>query len=212
MSIVPSTILTNTIFDTAKNIYDYNSFSHLLTRLLEEGKTTGNNHSVEYLHYAKMNLRRMRRWDKTFQLDSDVVEKMKSLPPQNWWVITEGWCGDSAQNLPALEKMAASTEGNVKLRIILRDENPEIMQQYLTNGVSRSIPILVSFDAHGNQLFRWGPRPVPAQGLLTAWKADPVPMPFEDFELEMHTWYTKNKGHALQNEILSLTQSINADT
>lgn len=204
MSIVHSTIPSNTIFDTAKNIYDYTSFTDLLTKLLEEGKTTGNNHSTEYLHYAKMNLQRMRRWDKTFQLRADVTEKMKTLAPQNWWVITEGWCGDSAQNLPALEKMAAASEGNINLHIVLRDENPEIMQQYLTNGTSRSIPILVAFDDHGNQLFRWGPRPVPAQALLTEWKANPVPMPFEDFELEMHTWYTKDKGNALQDEILRL--------
>jgi len=195
---------SNTIFDTAKNIYTYTSFSDLLSVLLMEGKTTGENHSKEYLHYAKLNLQRMHRWDKTFELREDVVERINTAPHQNWWVITEGWCGDSAQNLPAIQKMVQTSEGKIKLNIILRDENPEIMNQYLTNGHSRSIPILVAFDPQGNQLFRWGPRPQPAQELLQKWKDNPVPMPFEEFELEMHTWYTRDKGNALQDEILHL--------
>lgn len=204
-TLTPSTE-TKHLFDTAKNTYSYTAFLDLLTTLMSEGKTTGINHSDEYLHYAKMNLQRMHRWDKTFELRADVLETIKSLPAQNWWVITEGWCGDSAQNLPALSKMADASEGKINLRIVLRDEHPEIMNQYLTNG-SRSIPILVAFDLQGNQLFRWGPRPAAAQTLLTAWKSNPTPMPFEDFELEMHTWYTKDKGNALQDEILQSVQS-----
>jgi hypothetical protein len=204
MNTVIPTTPTQTIFDTARHIYSYESFSDLLTQLLGEGKTTGENHSAEYLHYAKLNLQRMRRWDKTFELRADVLETIKTLPAQNWWVITEGWCGDSAQNLPALQKMAAASEGKINLHIILRDENQDIMSHYLTNGTSRSIPILVAFDKEGHPLFRWGPRPAPAQHLLNTWKANPVPMPFEDFELEMHTWYTKDKGSALQDEILHL--------
>src|ERR1700748_188896 len=91
---------SNTIFDTASNIYTYTSFSDLLSVLLLEGKTTGENHSPEYLHYAKMNIQRMHRWYKTFELRPEVAEAIRTLPAQHWWVITEGWCGDSAQNLP----------------------------------------------------------------------------------------------------------------
>jgi len=195
-----------TIFDNATQHYSYTAFIDLLNGLMSEGKTTGSNHSDEYLHYAKMNLQRMRRWDKTFELRPDVQQVIRSLPPQHWWVITEGWCGDSAQNLPVLSKMAEASEGRISLRIVLRDENPGIMDQYLTNGTARSIPILVAFDQQGNQLFKWGPRPAAAQALHTAWKANPTPVPFEDFELEMHTWYTHDKGNALQDEILQLVQ------
>jgi hypothetical protein len=195
---------SNTIFDAASNIYTYASFSDLLSVLLLEGKTTGENHSPEYLHYAKMNIQRMHRWDKTFELRPEVTRKIQTLPAQNWWVITEGWCGDSAQNLPVLNKMAEASEGKINLRIILRDENPEIMNQYLTNGISKSIPILAAFDLHGTPLFKWGPRPEGAQALLTAWRSNPVPMAFEDFEVEMHTWYARDKGNALQDEIMQL--------
>jgi hypothetical protein len=207
MNTMTPTLESNSIFDSAKNIYSYTAFSDLLSLLLIDGKTTGENHSIEYLHYAKMNIQRMHRWDKTFELRSDVIETIKTLPAQNWWVITEGWCGDSAQNLPAIHKMAEASNGKINLRIILRDENPSIMNQYLTNGTSRSIPILAAFDKQGNSLFRWGPRPAGAQALLTAWKSNPVPMSFDDFELEMHTWYTRDKGNAVQDEIMQSVQN-----
>ncbi|WP_118973718.1 thioredoxin family protein [Taibaiella koreensis] len=196
-----------TIFDTAKQHYSYAEFVQLLETLMAEGKTTGPNQSDDYLFYARLNLQRMRRWDKTFELREDVLSAMSNVVTQDWWVITEGWCGDSAQNLPAIARMAEAAKGKITLRIVLRDENPQIMDQYLTNGTSRSIPILVAFDGNGNQLFRWGPRPVTAQALLTAWKSNPAPVSFEEFEKEMHTWYALNKGKAVQDELMQLLQN-----
>lgn len=199
--------IMNSIFETAKRSFNYPEFTMLLENLMKEGKTTGNNQREEYLFYTRLNLQRMKRWDKTFSLRKDVLEKINTVQPQDWWVITEGWCGDSAQNLPAIEKMARASAGKINLHIILRDENPQIMDQYLTNGTSRSIPIIVAFDQQGNQLFRWGPRPADAQALLMAWKSNPTSSTFEQFEKEMHTWYAKDKGNAVQDEILQLLQN-----
>jgi len=195
-----------TIFETAKQQYSYTEFVRLLEALMTEGKTTGPNQSDDYLHYARLNLQRMHRWDKTFQLRADIAAFMENVTTQDWWVITEGWCGDSAQNLPAIARMAEASKGKVDLHIVLRDENPQIMDQYLT-GASRSIPILAAFTKEGEQLFRWGPRPVTAQALLTAWKNNPAPVSFEEFEKEMHTWYTLNKGNAVQDELMQLLQN-----
>lgn len=194
-------------FSTATRSYTYDQFLDLLDNLLTEGKTTGTNQSEAYLHYAKLNLQRMRRWNKTYEIGKELMEKIKKQKPQEWWVITEGWCGDSAQNLPAIVKMAAASSGRIKLRIVLRDENPEIMNQYLTNGTSRSIPILVAFDQEGQQLFKWGPRPEPAHQLLLNWKNKTEPEPFEEFEKEMHTWYTQDKGRTLEAEIAALLEN-----
>lgn len=195
-----------TIFERAKEVYNYHQFLQLTETLLAEGKTTGNNQSEDYLFFAKLNLQRMQRWNKTFKLRADVLDKVRSVPTQTWWVITEGWCGDSAQNLPAMAVMEAASEGRITLKIVLRDEHPVIMEQYLTNG-SKSIPILVSLDKQGNQLFKWGPRPEAAQALLMAWRQEAVPRPFEEFEKEMHTWYTRDKGNTLQDELLALLQN-----
>lgn len=197
--------MTN-IFEQAKDVYSYESFLELTASLLNEGKTTGDNQSEEYMFYAKLNLQRMQRWNKTFTLREDVAYAVKHIQPQTWWLITEGWCGDGAQNLPALAKMEEASAGNIKLNIVLRDDNPNIIEQYLTNG-TKSIPVLVAFDADGKQLFRWGPRPVAAQALLTAWKNEANQRPFEAFEKEMHTWYTKDTGNAVQDEMLALLQN-----
>lgn len=155
----------------------------------------------KYAHYTKLNFQRMKRWDKTFVPDEQIIEQLKTAGPQEWWVITEAWCGDSAQNLPVIAAMAR--EAGIPLHIVLRDENPGIMDQFLTNG-SKSIPILVSFDQQGQQLFRWGPRPAAAQLLMEDWKANPAGRDFEAFELEMHRWYTENKGKDTQAAILDL--------
>ncbi len=189
----------NELFASATHTYTYPEFLQLLDALLLEGKTTGNTQTEEYLHYARLNLQRMRRWDKTFELQEKLQQLLTQLPEQTWMVITEGWCGDSAQNLPAIVKMAAATQGKIGVRIVLRDENPQIIDQYLTNG-SRSIPIVVGFDQEGRQLFRWGPRPEAAQDLLVRWSNEVPQRSFEVFEQEMHTWYTKDKGATLQEE------------
>ena len=194
------------IFESAKEVYSYKEFLQLVTDLLKDGKTTGDNQSAEYIHYAKLNLQRMQRWDKTYELPEEWKAKLRELPQQTWWVITEGWCGDSAQNLPVLAKIAAAADGKIQLHIVLRDEHPDIINRYLTNG-SRSIPILVAFDKLGNEIFKWGPRPDGAQQLLTNWKKDPQGKSFEDFEIDLQQWYNKDKGNSLLAELQPLLEN-----
>jgi len=194
------------IFETAKNSYSYRIFAQLASDLLKDGKTTGGNQSAEYIHYAGLNLKRMQRWDKTYELPQSLTEKVKRLSPQSWWVITEAWCGDSAQNLPILAKIGEASEGKIQLKIVLRDENPDIMNNYLTNG-SRSIPILAAFDKDGREIFRWGPRPAGAQQLMTEWKNDPAGKSFEDFEIDMQQWYNRDKGESLLAELTPLLEN-----
>lgn len=109
-------------------------------------------------------------------------------------VITESWCGDSAQNLPVISKIAR-LNSNIALRIILRDSNLDIMDNYLTNGVSRSIPILVAFDMDGNEIFRWGPRPKPAMQLVKKFRERGIVK--EEYYKKLHLWCGRNKGREL---------------
>jgi hypothetical protein len=192
-----------TIFDKASETFSYVEFCSLAEKLLNESKTTGDNQSPEYLHYARLNLKRMQRWDKVYELPQKMLAKVKDVQNQTWYVITEAWCGDSAQNLPLINKLAIASEGKIQLKIVLRDENPEIINQYLTNG-SKSIPILVAFNEQGDQIFKWGPRPIPAHQILMAWKNSENPKPFEDFEIEMQQWYNQDKGVSLMKELEAL--------
>ena len=190
------------IFKTAVKAYDYASFLQYAEQVIAENEANPERSAEDkYAFYTKLNYQRMKRWNKTFTPDAALVEKLKAQPQQSWWVITEAWCGDSAQNLPVIAALAAAA--GIELHIVLRDENEEIINAYLTNG-TKSIPILAAFDAEDNQLFRWGPRPQGAQELMIDWKANPNGRDFEAFELEMHQWYNHHKGKEPQQEIAAL--------
>lgn len=124
--------------------------------------------------------------------------------PQLWMVLTEPWCGDSAQCLPYIAKYAECS-ANIQLRILLRDQNLDIMDQYLTNG-TRSIPLLVAFDEAGNELFRWGPRPKEAAELFKKEKEAGLEKP--QILEKLHLWYGRNRGKALEQEFLHLLEGL----
>jgi hypothetical protein len=156
----------------------------------------------------RLNLQRSARIMKTYRVSDNLIEEIKRInEPQTWMVITENWCGDSAQNLPYLALMAEENP-NINFKIILRDSNPDIMDQFLTNG-TRSIPILVSFDINGNELFRWGARPKVAQDLFNQWKAEGIVKP--ELYKKLHLWYAKNKGQAIESEFLNILKTVEQD-
>jgi len=69
-------------------------------------------------------------------------------------VITEDWCGASLASVPFVIKLVEGMPG-VEMRIFLRDENPDLMDQFLKNGLYRSIPVIVFLDEHMNELARF---------------------------------------------------------
>jgi len=160
----------------------------------------------ERFDFIKLNQHRSSRIDKCYEVADKLVKEINNIDePELWMVITENWCGDSAQNLPYIAKIAKENK-NIDLRIILRDSHPEIMDFYLTNG-TRSIPKLVVFDAEGNERFSWGPRPMEVQKLFEQWKAEGIVKP-ELYE-KLHLWYSKDKGKGIEKEILHLIQNLN---
>lgn len=179
--------------------FSFEEFLAFCGTLVEEGRTSGPDQSDFLVFFTKLNYQRMLRWTRTAVLFPETTAAAQRAQPQHWFIITEAWCGDSAQNLPLLAKIAHA--GNIPLQIILRDEHPELIDAYLTNG-SRSIPKLISFDPiSGNELFTWGPRPGGAEALFQDWKIAPAGRDFETFEKELHTWYAKNKGAETQREL-----------
>ncbi|HEY0049783.1 MAG TPA: thioredoxin family protein, partial [Pyrinomonadaceae bacterium] len=130
----------------------------LIDDLLLDGKTTGTNQSEAMFNYGKLNRQRMHRLEKTVALIDSVKEKARNVERRMiWLIITEGWCGDAAQNIPVIEKIAAQTP-NVETRYVLRDENLELIDAHLTND-ARSIPKLVALDAATFKVLgTWGPR------------------------------------------------------
>ncbi|EJF11883.1 MULTISPECIES: thioredoxin family protein [Pontibacter] len=180
----------------------YTQYRELIDTLLAENKTTGTNHSEAMVEYTRMNAQRMRRVEKTTVLDNEMVDLMLSVQNKMIWVIlTEAWCGDAAQTVPALVKIADASP-LIEVKLMLRDEHPEVMDAYLTNG-GRSIPKLIVLDAETmEELGTWGPRPEPAQKLFMDMKTQEVP--YNEFVEKLHGWYGKDRSKTLLQEFKQL--------
>lgn len=185
--------------------FTYRQYRELIDKLLERDLTTGGKDSEDIIHYTRMNVQRMNRLDDHISLNETLKDKLENLDSKwIWLVITEGWCGDAAQNLPAINKMAESTS-DIELKMILRDENPEIMDQYLTDG-SRSIPKLICLDAESlEEIGTWGPRPQTVQEKAMQWKDDPE-ISKEEWAEKLHKWYAENKTEEQQEEFEQLIE------
>ncbi len=93
------------------------------------------------------------------QFSSDDLVAFKTItPPLNVLVLAEDWCGDVIDNLPILGKIA-QISGKLNMRIFLRDQNLDLMDQYLNQGQFRSIPVFVFFDQQFNEIGRFIERP-----------------------------------------------------
>lgn len=174
----------------------------LIDDLLAEGKTTGANQSEAMFNYGKLNRQRMKRLEKTVELNESLKKKAAAVNRKMLWlIITEGWCGDAAQNIPIIEKIA-SESANIETRYVLRDENLELMDKYLTLN-ARSIPKLIAFDAETlEEIGVWGPRPQAAMDYLFEMKADGLEKP--QMMENMQRWYNQDKEQSLQAEFEKL--------
>lgn len=197
-----SKVLRETVMDETNNWLSYKNYRQLIDDLLKEGKTTGANQSEALLNYAKLNVARMNRLDKTIELDAELENLVAQITsPQVWLVITEGWCGDASQIVPLFPKLA-ELNSNIEVRFLLRDEHLPLMDQYLQNGKSRSIPKLVVANKQGEELFNWGPRPAAGQELYNHLKANDAS--YDTIKEEIHRWYSKDKTKSVQAELTQL--------
>lgn len=180
----------------------YSQYRKLVSDLLEEGKSTGPDQSESLLNYSMLNDRRMKRLDKTIQLSEETIASAKDVnEPVTWLVLTEGWCGDAAQTLPIINKIANESE-KIDLKIVLRDENEALMNQFLTNG-GKSIPKLIALDKENNVINSWGPRPSVPTKMVQDYKEKHGQLD-ADFKKELQVWYNKDKGKNTQEDMLKL--------
>lgn len=155
----------------------------------------------QYFPYYRLNYQRTRRIHKSYRPSEQLTRILSSIRErQLWLVITEPWCGDSAQILPYISEMARVND-KIELRVISRDEHPEVMDRYLTNG-KRAIPKLVAFDRNGGELFTWGPRPEEAAEVYR--QALEAGLEKAEINAKLHLWYGRNRGRALDKEFVDL--------
>lgn len=181
----------------------YEAYKKLVEDLLAQGKATGPLQSEAMIHYSELNMQRMHRVEKTIQILPEVKDQLLRVSrPQIWLVLSEGWCGDAAQSLPVM-KALADLNPNIQLRVLLRDENPELMDRYLTNGISRSIPKLIAVDPPtGAELFTWGPRPTTLQESFYGMRSEGLT--YDLIKEELQRWYNKDRTVVIQQELGAL--------
>lgn len=191
------------IHESLKKAQEYPEYREMVNQLALEGKTTGAEQTDSYVEYTQLNNRRMNRWDKTLKFSDEVNAQIKAIDKKlKFVVLTESWCGDAAPSMPVMHKMAALNP-NIDMKVVLRDENLELMDRFLTNG-ARSIPKLILVDQEKQKVLgKWGPRPKPATQMVQDYKAEHGKLTAE-FRQDLQVWYNKNKGEAILNELLEL--------
>ena len=194
--------MKNSIEKSLKTAITYQEYRTLVSNLLAEGKATGNEQSEELTNYSLLNDRRMKRLDKTIKIAEETIGAINTIKqPQTWLVLTEGWCGDAAQNLPVINKIAA-INNNINLKLVLRDENEALMNLFLTNG-GKAIPKLIVLDAKNNVINTWGPRPTIATKMVADYKAANGSLDAK-FKENLQVWYNKNKGQNVQEDFVEI--------
>ena len=191
------------------NSHPYLEYRKLVSDLLLENKSTGNEQSDDLTNYSTLNETRMNRLDKTIKIIEENTVKLKSLKKEYiWLVISEGWCGDAAQLLPVINKMVVES-GKIDLKIVLRDENDDLMKLFLTNN-SKSIPIVIIVDKQTGELMgHWGPRPQGANTLIQDYKKE-FGIVDETAKTNLQLWYLHDKGLSTQKEIINVMLEIEA--
>lgn len=198
---------TNTVFQFTPELIaqgtDYHTYRQTIQQQLEAGGPIGQVEGAQILEYTALNTKRMDRLEKTTKLQESLQEQLKAVGTgMIWTIITEGWCGDAAQNLPVLEAMAALNP-QIKTVLFYRDEHPDMMDAYLTEG-GKAIPKLIALRASDlKELGTWGPRPEEAQVIMRDWKAQGGGE-YAVIAERIHTWYAKDKLAGIQAEISKL--------
>lgn len=143
----------------------------------------------EYIAGMKVNREEMNKIYSQYSLNNEEKEQIQAIKNKGLKVIviSEDWCGDAMLNNPILLKLAEKAE--IDVRFILRDQNLELMDQYLTNGTSRSIPIFIFIDQNGEEKAVWGPRAEKLQELVVSERSklpDQESPDFKDKQMEMY--------------------------
>jgi len=154
--------------------------------------------------YIENNVVLMDKYDSSYKVTDTFKDTVKAAPATIWLVLTEGWCGDAAFNVPMFAAIEKAVPEKVQLRIFLRDSNPQLMDEHLTDG-GRSIPKLIVLSQDLQELGNWGPRPAGLQILMKDWKGEGLGL--KEIIPKVHQWYDADATHSLQEELMLLVKS-----
>lgn len=157
-----------------------------------------------FAQYLPQNWQRQSRLDRKLKLSDELRTAIENIDSQiNWLVITEHWCGDASQINPIIQKVAEQSNGKINLRFTYRDQDEILINAHLTDGRSKSIPILIQLDENFQVINTYGPRPEEAQKLVKSILAEGG-----SYNIPLHTWYAKDKQKSIQEDLVSFLKNI----
>jgi len=195
--------LKKTIEDALENAMSYTEYKTLMNDLLAENKSTAAIQEESLVEYSKLNQRRMKRWEKTLKITEEAESFFKNYNQKMLWlVVSEGWCGDAAHGLPVLNALA-ELNPHIELKIVLRDSEDDLINQFLTNG-AKSIPKLIMLKEENLEVIEtWGPRPSTAAKLTADYKQEFGQLD-ASFKEDLQRWYNQDKGQTTIEDLQAL--------
>jgi len=198
-----NTLINNSI----KVSITYEAYRNLVSELVKKNSTTGIKKTEALANYTKLNDRRMKRWDKTLKVSDGDKNKIKEFDRNvTWLALTESWCGDAAHIIPVFNKIA-TLNNQIDIKIVFRDENPDLMNAFLTDG-NQSIPKLIMIDNDTKEVLNtYGPRPSQATNAVNEFKATHGKLTPE-FKEDLQLWYNKDKGQNIIQDIIEMFSKL----
>ena len=167
-----------------------------------ERRIAAQNPEDSYNEYYELGLQRMNRTLKTFKIDEEQLNVLKSKNFKGKiLIISEPWCGDASATVPAVTQFFEAA--NVEVKIFLKDSDTSLIEQFLTNG-TQSIPKILILNEDFSVKNVWGPRPKFGNDLLKKFKENPETYPREEFYNDLQVYYAKNRGKDAITELLEL--------
>ena len=199
--------MKNIIEKSLQTAQSYTEYKKMVLELLKEGKSTGINQNEDLVHFTKLNNQRMKRLDKQTKLNEETLSKAQKINRDfTWLVLTESWCGDAAQTLPVINKFAEANQ-NIDLKVVLRDENEELMNKFLTNG-NKSIPKLIVVDNNSKEVVgSWGPRSAKATQMVIDYKEKHGKIDAK-LKMDLQNWYNEDRGLHIEMEMVELIDEL----
>jgi len=184
-------------FELALSYEAYNRYSENLLQTISNDTRNPMN------RYARTNLHILNRLKKSVVLTDELQKAIQKSQSLIFLILTEGYCGDSAQTFPIFGKMQEKFPDKIDIKVVLRDENPDIADNLFQ---TRAIPILICLDKQTmTTKFTWGSRPAPAQLVMNELKANGATQ--KEKSVALHRWYAQDQTLTLQKELTELLET-----
>jgi hypothetical protein len=136
-------------------------------------------------------------------IPDDVRARVAALPGRwHLLVLSADWCIDATSPIPVLARLADGVP-NLDLRVLDRDRHLDLMDEHLTGGTARSIPVVILLDDELEERAWWGPRP----SVLQAWfKGEAQLLEERERYRQSRQWFIRDRGRSTLDEVVSMVE------